>query len=85
MSCSALVREASSYNKWEVIPKAKPWTECERPVWDISIKSLPSGLRVLCGRGGKSSVRGRGDNRQKMETRTSKPSTTIAHVNSEKL
>ena len=31
------------------------------PGWEVSIKSLPSGIRELCGRGGRKNVQARGD------------------------
>jgi hypothetical protein len=68
MPCSAIIREASSCSRWEQIETNSQTVFRVRDLGtlspnDVAIKSLPSGLRELCRRKGRKSVRARGDGR----------------------
>lgn len=52
------------------------------PRWDVSITSLPSGLRDLCGRGHRKIIRARGNNEGHHKPRPSRHSRIAAHKHS---
>ena len=66
--CSAIIREASSCSSWEQIQRAtaRQCAESEElriptPKWDVSVRSLPSGIRDIWGTGGGKSLGAHGN------------------------
>lgn len=82
-SHSAIIREASSYKRWELLCTVRNLGTLSSK-WDAFSKLLPSGFRESCERGGRKSVRARGDEDTK-GTVLSRHNRTSTRMNSQKL
>jgi hypothetical protein len=60
MSCSVIIRQASSCDRYgskpDIFQRSRDPATFS-PKWNVSIKSLPSGLKEPFGRGGRKSLR----------------------------
>lgn len=65
VSCQAIIKGAFSCSRWEQTPRPTGWN-CEERIRDLEMHSskcdLPLGLRKLCGRGSRKTMRASGEN-----------------------